>query len=1490
MPSTPHGANLPATTHNVNANGVHRPSPISSDTTAIPGPPSKSIMATDTNGHFQDSAQPATDKNKRSTSSPHKLMIGVPPAATPNPPRSSTEHTHPHNDAHNPTQNGNVSSELKGKQKQLDPIHTVSLEQLQQELPLEETDLVSLAALVERLANYGYESLQNLAETLPSLPSSSKRAKIFSAALDVRKQFIKLLVLARWSKDVPDLQKARNIIALLSEQQWQHEDVFAGLTDIRKILPNARMRNADLPTAIDVLQTGTYRRLPASIKDMAVAPPPLTDQQALAIVARLQDALRTRMACRELVPAPLSDYSIHDAKVHFHVRGLFRAQLTASSGGRDQDADRPDQHAETGAADAASSAASADDRWWLLDLSFDATPTGSCAESSLKLFPKRPKKAYRERLRVWGDQELAPRSQATDAALDANADAAPTASEPPHVLSTADTQGESKPAVQQSEPQDVSPQPTQPDADPEASFKLPKMRDAPLVRLFAFLQERALHYQMDILQHQAYELCRLNWGSNLRIETAERPRRLTVHYWTHAQGAEGTSSAPDSPAAGGSIQISLVDLPDQAAVTKTLAEIFDDDAPSECDGASPTAVKRRGLRVVWNAHASVLSDSETSDLDIDPHNLDIEATLSLVIKRHTAALLRGLQRRLLVSDHPVSRLLRPEDCTLCVEHARRQGDEFSTATEATSFNFLRVELHGRNRQRAARTKRAAAVSTMPPLRLSADAVTGRLLLDSEAASVAAVAGLHGSTAPASEFTASILTTRPASARLSEASDRINGSIDALFDVLYRLEVFARVQDWERMASYLGLRTVRKLSLRPQDLAKFGSSVSTDAAPQLFIPLRKSFPGYFLALQPSELAGARIALVYVVQMPDPSGAPSLTVQSIEWLDRVKIANASKAGRGFPADAAMPGPGAGKKRKAASAETSETQEADAGIAVRELSMEELADVHSYCIALVSYFRVEQQLRMRGIPYLHVAGSKADSATPPKWRRRVAPATSDAHVDARDNGLFDDDDDDEGMEAEAAAEPAGVDSQEQAVETGVAALVPTLCLRAADVLGPAKAHLTKPNVSLRVCDWDESDKTCVQVLVKLRMKSRRFRALHEVVAYASTSDQHAQSAATWIDFDDATCVLAISTRDVDNCIPIFYMQWERVMRMVMLTREVLNASRAWQQRALRARTSCKKPAERVELCRFQLDTVVFSYGTLGVEDGARKLLVRVRWRDPKMEMAAYGAMPVAQNGGYVVEFGSAPVSEVEAEAAKSKDEALSAWFDAQHAAANPHDVMAFELRRTLNVAARSAAMSAVAQPQLERLVWKGFLRLLRDTLPVVREVAPLATQCLDDPEVPELEIRGATWFRLRFHDRYALDIRLATRSRLVIADAARALFRHERHRGAAAPGGMFAGSDLLRDVLAGNPPSKDGAPKDRSAADALSAPNGTTQFDPIPKLDEVLHKVEAALRGDARVGDVWDLRRALLVSLTDAALVHKLMPQLVQLVAAEVAAVGK
>ncbi|KAJ9476256.1 Mediator of RNA polymerase II transcription subunit 14 [Pseudozyma hubeiensis] len=1447
-------------------------------------------MASNGNVHYRAaSPSAAVDRNKQMATSPHKLMIGVPPAATPD--LSSVS-----NGVHDSRQSNGVANsttavaaaDVKGKQKEIDPIEAIPLAQLEQELPLEEADLVSLAALVERLANFGYESLQNLAETLPSLPSSSKRAKIFNTALDVRKQFIKLLVLARWSKDVTDLNKSRNIIALLSEQQWQHEDVFAGLTDIRKILPNARMRNADLPTAIDVLQTGTYRRLPASIKDMAVAPKPFTDQQALAIVTRLEDALRTRMACRELVPALLSNYSIHDGKVHFRVPGLFDAQLAASGAGQDGTVDHPSDEPTL---------PSPDDRWWLLDLSFDFTPTGSCAESSRKSFPRKPKRAFRERLRVWGDQELAPRpqSESTDESKSVPLETGAT-----EIKVGADAQDAVEQATALSEVKD-SDNPKDMDKDELATAKLSVERDAPLSRLFAFLQERSLHYQMDVLQHQAFELCRLNWGTNLRIETGERPRRLTVYYWTQAQGAAGAKRRAEGPAAGGSVQITIVDLPDQPGAKKVLAALFDeeDEQSSKANElASLITVKRRGLQVTWNAEKSILADSETEDLAVSSNSLDLESLLSLVIKRHTLALLRNLQRRILVRDHPVSRLLRPEDCTLSEEHSQRQGDEFCTATEMTSFSFLQIALQGSHRQRGAQLKQRST-SSVPALRLSVDPVTGRLLLDSETTRSRLDQDTPSLSRQAAGFTASILTTRATYSHLAEASDRINESIEAVFDVLYKLEVFARVEEWERMSSHLGLRAVRKLALRPQDLAKFGPSVSTspEAVPRLFIPLRSSFPGYFLALQPSELAGVGIALVYVAQTVDPTGVPSLALQSIEWLDRSKIATAaSEAGRDSDTDAGTMDGEAGRKRKGAPSISA--RQSDPDLVQKNLTTEELADVHSYCIALVSYFRVEQQLRLRGIPYLHVGSNTSRSSPPAKLqkRRRSADRAGPA-AEARDDGLFDDDGN---LDAAAAlhekADVAPAHSDDEASQgaegNGVAALVPSLCLRAADLLGPAKAHLAKPNVSLRVRNWNDSDRFCVQMRIKLRMKSRRFGSLHEVVSFAPTVDQHSSSALTWIDFDSETSLLTLSTRDLDNCILTLYTQWERAMRMVLITREVLNASRAWQQRALRSRISCKKPAERVELQYFDFDSVIFSYGSAVVDGSECRLLVRVRWQDAKMEIQPFTNMTTTQMGGYTLEFGSIPNAELDAfdrDAARSAEGSTSKWFDDAHASANPHNAMAFELRRTVNVAARSAAIHAVVQPQSERMVWKGFFQLLQDTLPLARDMAPLVERCLTDAEVPEVEIKGATWFRLRFQDRFAVDLRMATRSRLIVSDASRPLFRSEMQKqdgdavspnaGADAETGLFAGTELLSSLLAGKSAVAKAAegedlkvPQKPRISAAVSNEVTLTgrQFQPIPNIERVLRKVQAGIQAASSstgAAAVWDLRRALLISLGPA-----------------------
>lgn len=257
------------------------------------------------------------------------------------------------------------------------------------ELPVEQADLLPLNVLVERITNNAYQTLQSLTDTLPALSSDAKKAKVYTTAIELRKQFIKLLVIVRWSKDADLLNKARNVIALLVDQQWAHEDVFSGLTQVRKILPNARIFEADLVTAIDVLRTGTYTRLPTSIRDTAVPKAPMSDKEALEVLRSLDQVLTVRLTCTETVPKGLALCRIQDGKAYFRAAGLYEACLTTS-----------------GATD--------DDRWWLLDVTFADTPTDDDGDMAEELT-----KPYLEGIFASSDALLAPedRTQETEPPL-----------------------------------------------------------------------------------------------------------------------------------------------------------------------------------------------------------------------------------------------------------------------------------------------------------------------------------------------------------------------------------------------------------------------------------------------------------------------------------------------------------------------------------------------------------------------------------------------------------------------------------------------------------------------------------------------------------------------------------------------------------------------------------------------------------------------------------------------------------------------------------------------------------------------------------------------------------------------------------------------------------------------------------------------------------------------------------------------------------------
>lgn len=87
----------------------------------------------------------------------------------------------------------------------------------------------------------------------------------------------------------------------------------------------SRVRNYDIPTAIDVLTTGSYQRLPTSIKQTYIGEEKPSRAEIAAALEKLDDVIRMRLLCDELVP-PGMKYTVAKGKAKFVVPKEFEVQ------------------------------------------------------------------------------------------------------------------------------------------------------------------------------------------------------------------------------------------------------------------------------------------------------------------------------------------------------------------------------------------------------------------------------------------------------------------------------------------------------------------------------------------------------------------------------------------------------------------------------------------------------------------------------------------------------------------------------------------------------------------------------------------------------------------------------------------------------------------------------------------------------------------------------------------------------------------------------------------------------------------------------------------------------------------------------------------------------------------------------------------------------------------------------------------------------------
>ncbi|KIR37685.1 hypothetical protein I307_06071 [Cryptococcus deuterogattii 99/473] len=259
---------------------------------------------------------------------------------------------------------------------------TPTPEQLEEELPpYFENENVPLGLVLDRFARKGNHDLRVLlGEVLPQLPIRERPKPIIEYAKTTRQALLKYLAVLRWKTSVdiastsagssvtntagpasfptphsnndpndnsPDafagkgkgkaqadelvikgkVTDAKRIAHFMEHQNQQHEVAIEHVKHVTKVVEGLRERNPDLLTALSLLSTGTYNRLPTSLVDPYLAKPALTNSAILRVLRRLNRQIRYRLRCLDYFPPELIVEDIKDGRMYARGDG-WRAELT----------------------------------------------------------------------------------------------------------------------------------------------------------------------------------------------------------------------------------------------------------------------------------------------------------------------------------------------------------------------------------------------------------------------------------------------------------------------------------------------------------------------------------------------------------------------------------------------------------------------------------------------------------------------------------------------------------------------------------------------------------------------------------------------------------------------------------------------------------------------------------------------------------------------------------------------------------------------------------------------------------------------------------------------------------------------------------------------------------------------------------------------------------------------------------------------------------
>ncbi|SAM07877.1 hypothetical protein [Absidia glauca] len=485
-------------------------------------------------------------------------------------------------------------------------------------LPVEMASMVPLRTLVGKMIHKAHADLMTLTDTLPSMSDVERKRQILNYTTFTRKQFLKLTVLMKWAENADDIQMCQNVMSFLANQNRTFQDTVDWLHRIHIDLPGTRVRNFDILTAVDVLSTGTYQKMPTKIEDM-LPPTPLTDRQVLETFEKMNDDIRVRMLTKEVLPSTMQEYRIENGRVYFYVNNEFEVALTLMGNSNDR-------------------------KWWIVSLDVLVQPSsdGSASDVDISL-----NDIQRQRLRSNAQRQLVP----------------------PETPSTNTEQSVTN------SPFDSTDKETKPSTEQQPSNNANQLF-FPLVNLYDYLHLFCLNMQLEVVYMQATMMAKSRWLDQLKVHMNPTRTSLTLIYWgggsaTAQWGSpQNIDQGSQQHARSTSIEISVRNEDSRlgkqtVASSRALSIAVRDEykgliqkcgigasvSLADLDEVSKTKVynslkyPKTSLDILWSGD----SDLHTKETLLNPTDMNVERLISHVTTYHKQSILTKF-RQLLKSE------------------------------------------------------------------------------------------------------------------------------------------------------------------------------------------------------------------------------------------------------------------------------------------------------------------------------------------------------------------------------------------------------------------------------------------------------------------------------------------------------------------------------------------------------------------------------------------------------------------------------------------------------------------------------------------------------------------------------------------------------------------------------------------------------------------------------------------------------------------------